>query len=67
MKEKILCCSMMCADYGNLQKEVELLDQAGIDIFHCDIMDGSFVPNITMGVMDIQTIRRYTDKIVDCH
>ena len=67
MKERILCSSMMCADYGNLQKEVQTLDQAGIDIFHCDVMDGEFVPNITMGVMDIQTIRKYTDKMVDCH
>ena len=34
---------------------------------HCDIMGGTFVPNFTMGVMDVQTIRRYTDKPVDCH
>lgn len=65
--EKILCPSMMCADYGNLQREVEALDQAGIDIFHCDIMDGEFVPNMTMGVNDICAIRKYTDKMVDCH
>lgn len=65
--DKILCPSMMCADYGNLQKEVEALDRAGIDIFHCDIMDGEFVPNITMGVMDIKAIRKYTDRMIDCH
>lgn len=65
--DKILCPSMMCADYGNLKGEVEELDQAGIDIFHCDIMDGEFVPNMTMGLMDIKAIRQSTDKTVDCH
>ena len=65
--EKILCPSMMCANYGHLADEVRALDDAGADIFHCDIMDGSFVPNFTMGVMDVETIRRYTDKPLDCH
>jgi len=65
--KRLLCPSMMCANYGHLAAEVRALDDAGVDIFHCDIMDGSFVPNFTMGVMDVQTIRRYTDKPVDCH
>lgn len=64
---RLLCPSMMCANYGHLAAEVRALDDAGVDIFHCDIMDGSFVPNFTMGVMDVQTIRRYTDRPVDCH
>lgn len=38
-----------------------------MDIFHCDIMDGSFVPNITMGLMDVKTIRKYTEKPMDVH
>lgn len=67
MAEKLLCPSMMCANYGHLASEVRALDDAGADIFHCDIMDGTFVPNFTMGVMDVQTVRRYTDKMVDCH
>lgn len=64
---KMLFASMMCADYGNLEKEIQSLDDAGIDSFHCDVMDGSFVPNMTMGIMDIKTIRKYTDKMVDVH
>lgn len=67
MAQRLLCPSMMCANYGHLAAEVRALDDAGADIFHCDIMDGTFVPNFTMGVMDVQTIRRYTDKPVDCH
>ena len=65
--ERLLCPSMMCADYGKLAKEVQDLDKAGVDIFHCDVMDGMFVPNMTMGIMDIKTIRKNTDKMVDCH
>lgn len=65
--DKLLCPSMMCADFGNLKEDVEALDQAGADIFHCDVMDGEFVPNMTMGLMDIKTIRKYTNKLIDCH
>ncbi len=65
--ERLLCPSMMCADYGRLKEEVEALDQAGVDIFHCDIMDGDFVPNMTMGIMDLKTVRKYTQKKVDAH
>ena len=65
--EKLLCPSMMCADYGRLAEEIKALDAAGVDIFHCDIMDGTFVPNITMGLMDLKTIRKYTKKPVDVH
>ena len=50
----ILCPSMMCASYANLEEEVRALEEAGTDIFHCDIMDGSFVPNISMGLTDVK-------------
>ena len=53
MSERLLCPSMMCANYGHLADEVRALDDAGVDIFHCDIMDGTFVPNFTMGVMGL--------------
>lgn len=63
----LLCPSMMCANYDHLADEIHALDQAGADIFHCDIMDGNFVPNMTMGINDIQCIRRNTKKMVDAH
>ncbi|MBY4798366.1 ribulose-phosphate 3-epimerase [Collinsella sp. AGMB00827] len=63
----LLCPSMMCADFGALREETQALDAAGVDIFHCDIMDGTFVPNITMGLMDVRAIRAATNKPIDCH
>lgn len=64
--EKLLCPSMMCANYDNLRDEVNQLDNAGVDIFHCDVMDGGFVSNLSMGLQDILCIRRNTEKMVDC-
>lgn len=57
----------MCANFDNLKEEVRLLDEAGTDIFHCDIMDGMFVPNMTLGLQDICCIRRNTTKMIDAH
>lgn len=67
MMEKIMCPSMMCANFAALEKEVVALDQAGTDIFHLDFMDGQFVPNFAMGLQDLETIRKSTDKLVDVH
>lgn len=67
MGNKLICPSMMCADFSNLKQEVENLVEARIDIFHLDIMDGRFVPNFGMGLQDVETIRKLTDQLVDVH
>ena len=60
-----LTASMMCANYGNLQKEVKDLETAGIDSFHIDIMDGRFVQNYAMSLNDMAYIASATEKPLD--
>lgn len=62
-----LMASMMCANYGNLEKEVRDLEQAGIDSFHIDIMDGRYVPNFAMSLNDMRYIRSATKLPLDVH
>ncbi|MCM1468522.1 MAG: ribulose-phosphate 3-epimerase [Alistipes sp.] len=62
-----LNASMMCADFGSLKDEVRKLDEAGIDSFHIDIMDGRYVPNFAMSVNDMKYIASATKKPLDVH
>ena len=62
-----LMASMMCANYGNLEKEVRDLEAGGIDSFHIDIMDGRYVPNYAMSLNDMKFISSATDKPLDVH
>lgn len=62
-----LTASMMCANYGNLEKEVRELEKGGIDSFHIDIMDGRYVPNYAMSLNDMRYIASATSKPLDVH
>lgn len=64
---KYLAPSILSADFSNLSQQIRLVEMAGADIIHCDIMDGQFVPNITFGPFIVKTIRKLTRLPIDVH
>lgn len=62
-----ICPSLMCADFSNLEKEINRLQRAGADVFHIDVMDGRYVPNFAMGLEDIKAVKRLSSIPVDVH
>jgi ribulose-phosphate 3-epimerase len=62
-----LAPSILAADFANLQKEVEMLNSSAADYIHVDVMDGSFVPNISFGIPVTEAIHRHAQKPLDVH
>lgn len=68
MKKKIeISASILSADFANLEREVKRSAQAGVDRFHIDCMDGHFVPNLTIGPIIIEAIRKHTTLPLEAH
>ncbi|TGD56970.1 ribulose-phosphate 3-epimerase [Flavobacterium humi] len=67
MKNTIIAPSVLAADFANLQRDIEMINQSQADWFHIDVMDGLFVPNISYGMPVIEAIKKHATKPLDVH
>lgn len=67
MSSKIIAPSLLAADFANLQRDVEMVNNSEADWFHLDIMDGLFVPNISFGMPVVKAIAKHAKKTLDVH
>nr|WP_298660370.1 ribulose-phosphate 3-epimerase [uncultured Flavobacterium sp.] len=67
MKNTLIAPSILAADFANLQKEIAMVNKSEADLFHIDIMDGVFVPNISFGMPVLEAIKKHAKKNLDVH
>lgn len=67
MNRVIVSPSILSADFANLERDIKLVEQNGADWIHVDVMDGHFVPNITIGVPVVKSLRKITNLPLDVH
>ena len=67
MKKHLIAPSVLAADFGNLQRDLEMINESSADWFHIDIMDGVFVPNISFGMPVLRDINKHAKKTIDVH
>ena len=63
----IVSPSLLSADFGNLQRDIEMLNESQCDWFHLDVMDGVFVPNISFGFPVMEAMAKHAKKPLDVH
>ena len=67
MKKHLIAPSVLAADFSNLQRDIEMINESDADWFHIDIMDGVFVPNISFGMPVLRDIKKHAKKTIDVH
>ncbi|WP_375235945.1 ribulose-phosphate 3-epimerase [Winogradskyella sp.] len=67
MASNLIAPSMLASDFGNLQRDTEMVNNSDADWFHIDVMDGHFVPNISYGIPVIAAIKKHATKPLDVH
>lgn len=64
---RFIAPSLLACDFGDLRKDIQMINDSEADYFHCDIMDGVFVPNISFGFPVLEYVKKYASKPLDMH